>query len=186
MKIKMIINYEVEGGWYCPHTPKKLCHACGATLELTPREGHFNSIYWARQRPDGLLLYVCPNGCALKKANKKMESFLEDNQYKLGDSFSWIWNIKKIFNGWILKNGSYIPCKYMEHAYALKNGEQKEAIKFCAIKNWDVLGDVSWNTKTGLTKEQLKSVKKLLVAHGHPITRGIRDQLELPTGYIIF
>ncbi|MCK5131730.1 MAG: hypothetical protein KAR40_06205 [Candidatus Sabulitectum sp.] len=66
--MKMITKYEVYGLWSVKKDSS--CPLCKAKLELVPKEGHYNSEYWGRQRDDGMLLYCCPEGCSLKKAEE--------------------------------------------------------------------------------------------------------------------
>jgi len=64
---------EVEGMWSNCVTK---CRKCGSILIECPREGHVNSHYWELERPDGLVLKVCPNSCLESDATEAFRNEL--------------------------------------------------------------------------------------------------------------
>ena len=115
--MKMITDYEVEGGWTTKEAKSK-CRNCGTIKELVPEKGHYNSKYWELKRNDGLDLFCCPNGCSVKETDKKMKYYLEFRFYmtKNSKSYNYQLDYTKIKYGWIDRKGVLFPCKHMEHS----------------------------------------------------------------------
>lgn len=116
--MKMITDYEVEGGWTTKEAKSK-CRNCGTIKELVPEKGHYNSKYWELKRNDGLDLFCCPNGCSVEEADRKFKLYAKIANYciKGGKSESWNYKLdyKKVNCGWISPKGILYPCEYKEH-----------------------------------------------------------------------
>jgi len=117
-KMKMILEYEVEGSWSSTKSKHKgRCRICGALLKEVPKEGHFNSRYWHLKRTPDEILVCCPAGCSVETAEQRMKEYMAVRHFctKGSDSYKFSLDLDKIDNAWIDREGKIYPCELYGH-----------------------------------------------------------------------
>lgn len=179
--MKLIKDYEVEGGW-CVLKRINRCRNCGVITELVPESGHFNSQYWKLQRDDGCLLYCCPNGCSEKEALIKMREFLKIRGWckKGSESYNYKFDLESITDAWIDTEGRIYPLSDKEHlnfARSIDKTEiELEKAGWIKITSLEIL----WNKS--FTQKQIDVLFDFISAHNEGKVKEFSKIMEAPLG----
>ena len=171
--MKQVTDYEVEGCWSSPNTKTK-CRCCGTKLEPVPIKGHYNTKYWILKRNDGLLLFCCPKGCNVEKANKIMREYFkyfaewctEDSQ-----SYKYKLDFTKFRNCWIDPKGKCYPVHYEGHNDFANSLDLDQ--RDLEEKGWVKITTVDWLAircdYKPFSQKQLDTIFDFCIAHDQSI-----------------
>lgn len=161
------VDYQVEGCWASKKHNTK-CRLCGTKLVLVPREGHYNSKYWAYEKDDGTVLVCCPKDCDEKLAVIKIRQFVKISGYCTAISESWDYKLdyNKIHHAWIDKKGRVYPVPQRGHVdFAFDRGKTEGQLE---NRGWLKLTSREFFWRKKLSKRQIDTLFDYILVVGKP------------------